>query len=124
MNILLWVLQILLALHTLSGAFWKFSNPSETVPSLQAIPGGGWLVLSIIELLCVVGLILPGFVKSLGNLAPVAATIIAAEMVLFIIIHLVSQAQNTNEIIYWLVVAVFSAFIAYGRFFLVPLKMV
>lgn len=122
MNVLLWVLQILLAFHTLTGAFWKFTNPSETVPSLQAIPHGGWILLSIIELLCVVALILPGFVKFLGNLVPVAAAIIAAEMVLFIIIHLVAQAPGINEIIYWLVVAVFSAFIAYGRFFLVPLR--
>ena len=46
MNILLWVLQILLALHTAMGAVWKFSNSEQTVPSLKAIPHGAWLTLS------------------------------------------------------------------------------
>jgi hypothetical protein len=41
MNILLWILQILLALHTAMGAVWKFSHSAEqTMPSLKAIPHG------------------------------------------------------------------------------------
>jgi hypothetical protein len=60
MNILFWVLQILLALHTVVGAVWKFSHSAEqTMPSLKAIPPGVWLGMSVLELLCVVGLILP-----------------------------------------------------------------
>ena len=51
MNILLWVLQILLALHTAIGAVWKFFNSEQTVPSLKAIPHGVWLSLSVIEIL-------------------------------------------------------------------------
>jgi hypothetical protein len=31
MNILLWILQILLALHTIVGAVWKFLNSEQTV---------------------------------------------------------------------------------------------
>lgn len=54
MNIFLWVLQILLALHTAIGAVWKFSNPAQTVPSLSAIPNGVWLAMSVVELLCAV----------------------------------------------------------------------
>lgn len=35
MNITLWILQALLALHTIMGAIWKFTNPAEkAVPSL------------------------------------------------------------------------------------------
>ena len=59
MNILLWVLQILLALHTFIGAVWKFSNSEQTVPSLNAIPHVVWLAMGIIEILCSLGLILP-----------------------------------------------------------------
>jgi hypothetical protein len=65
MNILLWVLQILLALHTIVGAVWKFSNSEQTVPSLQTIPHGIWLAMSIIELLCALALILPALKKRL-----------------------------------------------------------
>jgi hypothetical protein len=118
MNTLLWVLQILLALHTAIGAVWKFSNPAQTVPSLQAIPPGAWLAMSVLELLCSLGLILPAFNRSLGILAPIAAACIAAEMLLFCGLHLFCGAANYSPMIYWLVVAAICAFIAYGRFVL------
>jgi uncharacterized membrane protein YphA (DoxX/SURF4 family) len=121
MNILLWVLQILLALHTIMGAIWKFSNPEQTVASLKSIPHGAWLTLSIIELICALGLILPLFIKKLGVLAPVSALIIAAEMLLFCVLHFISGSTNYSQPIYWLVVAVVCIFIAYGRFVVKPL---
>ena len=120
MNILLWVLQILLALHTVMGAVWKFSNSEQTVPSLKAIPHGVWLAMSIFELLCSLGLILPAFNKSLAILAPIAAACIAAEMLLFCGLHIYSGDTNYGPMIYWLVVAAICAFIAYGRFVLKP----
>lgn len=116
MNILLWVLQSLLALHTAIGAVWKFSNSEQTVPSLQAIPHGLWLALSGIELVLSLCLILPAFNRSLAILAPIAAACIAAEMLLFSALHLYSGEANHGPMIYWLVVAAICAFIAYGRF--------
>jgi hypothetical protein len=56
MNILLWVLQILLALHTTMGAVWKFSHSEQTVPSLKAIPHGVWSWLPYARLLHTAGL--------------------------------------------------------------------
>jgi hypothetical protein len=121
MNILLWVLQVLLAVHTTIGAVWKFSNSAEqTMPSLGAIPNAAWLAMSVIELLCALGLIVPAFNKSLGLLAPVAAILIATEMLLFSILHIYSGAANYGPMVYWLVVAAVCAFIAYGRFVLRP----
>ena len=116
MNILLWVLQILLSLHTALGAMWKFTNPEQTVPSLKAIPHEVWLALSVFELLCALGLILPAFSKRLAILAPVAAAGIAAEMLLFCGLHLQSGDPSYGPMIYWLIVAAISVFIAYGRF--------
>ena len=121
MNILLWVLQIGLALHTVMGAVWKFSNSEQTVPSLKAIPHGVWLTMSVFELLCSLGLILPAFHESLAILAPIAAACIAAEMLLFSGLHMYSGEANYGPMIYWLVVAAICAFIAYGRFVLKPL---
>ena len=120
MNILLWVLQILLALHTTMGAVWKFSNSEQTVPSLKAIPHGVWLAMSVVELLCSLSLIVPAFNQSLAILAPIAAACIAAEMLLFCGLHIYSGDANYNPMIYWLVVAAICAFIAYGRFVLKP----
>jgi hypothetical protein len=114
-NVLLWILQVLLALHTVTGALWKLSN---SVPSLRAIPHGVWRGMSVVELLCSVALILPAFKKSLGVLAPAAATFIAAEMLLFTALNLSSGSGRPAEIAYWLVVAAISAFIANGRFVL------
>jgi len=120
MNILLWILQVLLALHTGMGAVWKFSN-SEQAASLQALPHGVWMGLSVLELACVVGLLLPALHKPLGRrTAPIAASFIAAEMLLFTGVHLASGATEYGSVIYWLVVAGLCAFVAWGRFALRP----
>lgn len=121
MNLVLWILQGLLALHTLMGAIWKFSNPAQSMGSLKAIPNGVWLALSVVEIACAVCLVLPAVKKSLAASAPIAAIVIAAEMLLFVAVHLSSGQGKSGEIVYWLVVAAFCAFIAYGRLVLKPL---
>lgn len=115
MNIFLWILQIFLALHTIVGAVWKFSNSSQVVPSLSGIPHSVWLLLSVLEILCGLMLILPLFNKRLGKFVSFAAIGIAAEMILFCGIHLISGYLNYGELVYWLVVALLSGVIAYGR---------
>ncbi len=120
MNILLWVLQISLALHTAAGAIWKFSNSEQTVAALRVIPHGVWLSLGVLELLCTLGLVLP-FIKNLGILAPIAAAIIAAEMLFYCGISIFSGPLEYNHLIYWLVVAAVSGFIVFGRSVLKPL---
>ena len=122
MNIILWILQVLLALHTIMGAIWKFSNPAErAIPSLKAIPHSVWISMCVIELILSVCLILPALNKSLGILVPIAAMCIAAEMIIFCVVHLSSGATNHSPIIYWSVVAAVCAFLVFGRFVLHPL---
>lgn len=119
MNILLWVLQILLALHTAIGAVWKFSHTAEqTMPSLKVIPPHAWLALAGFELLCALCLILPAFYKPANILAPIAAISIAVIMLSFCVMDFFSGNTSASSIVYWLVVAALCAFIAYGR--LVP----
>lgn len=115
MNILLWVLQVFLSLHTAAGAFWKFSNSEQSVPSLHAIPHGVWLSMSVVEILCSVCLILPVFYKPAARMAQIAALCIAAEMLVFCILHLSSGLNGNGQLIYWLAIAGLSIFIAYGR---------
>lgn len=117
MNIFLWILQILLALHTVIGALWKFSNSAEqTMPSLAAIPQGAWLGLAVFELVCAFCLIFPALKRGLSVLIPLAAIGIAAEMLLLSAVHLKSGDPSHGPLFYWLVVALVSASIAYGRF--------
>jgi hypothetical protein len=91
------------------------------MPSLKAIPHGVWLAMSVLELLCSLGLILPAFSNSLAILAPIAAVCIAAEMLLFSGLHVHSVDANYGPIIYWLVVAAICGLIAYGRFVIKPI---
>ncbi len=122
MNDFLWTVQTLLAVHTVMGAVWKFSNSAQTVPSLKAIPHELWLAIGVVELLCALGLIVPVFKKSLGILAPIAATCIAAEMLFFCGLHFYPGDANYSHPIYWLIVAGICAFVAYGRFALEPIQ--
>lgn len=120
MNILLWVLQALLAAHTLMGAIWKFSNPAQNMPSIAAIPPPAWIGLSVVEILCTIGFLLPILGQRFGQAPPIAAGIIAGEMLIFCALHLTSGEKQHGPLIYWLVVAALCAFIAYGRLALSP----
>jgi hypothetical protein len=123
MNILLWILQILVALHTAIGAVWKLSNTSEqTMASFALIPQGVWLAMAALELLCAMALLLPALNRSLGKLIPIAAGLIVAEMLVFCWLQFSFGEGDYRPVIYWLVVAAICAFIAYGRGLLVPLK--
>jgi hypothetical protein len=122
MNIILWSLQILLPLHTIMGSVWKFSNSEQIVASLNTIPHRVWIAMSVIELLCSLGLILAAFNKSLGKLVPIAAICIAAEMLFFSGLFIYSGDMNYSHLIYWLILAAICTFIAYGRFVLKPIQ--
>lgn len=115
MNLALWILQILLAAHTMMGALWKLSNSEQTVASLSAIPHGLWVAMSGVELLWVVGLLAPAFVKRLAILAPLAMAAIAAEMLVFIAVHLATGHPVNGQVVYWIVVAACCAFLTFGR---------
>jgi hypothetical protein len=122
MNILLWVLQILLALHTAFGAVWKFNHSAEqTMASLRAIPRRAWLGMSAAEFLAAAGLVVAGASSSLGLLAPVAASAVVAEMIVFCGLHVRSGARDPGPMIYWLAVAALASFVAAGRLFLEPI---
>jgi hypothetical protein len=120
-NIVLWIMQALLAAHTVMGAVWKFLNSEQSVPSLSAIPHGLWLTLGVAELVLAAGLVVPALFKGSGLLAPVAAVCIAVEMLLFVGIHVASGDRTYGQPTYWLVVAAICAIIAAGRFWVRPL---
>lgn len=116
MNVILWIVQIALAVHTVVGAAWKFSNTEQAVPSLKAIPRAVWRALGILEMAAGAGLVLPALASSLAVLAPISAAFIAAEMLLFSVLHVASGDANRGPLGYWLVVAAISALVAAGRF--------
>ncbi len=122
MNMLLWVLQVLTALmYAASGVMkvFMFDKISGDVPSFGALPREAWMALGIIELVCVVGLIVPSAFHWRPTLTVVAATILAIESLVFIGVHL--KYHEMGSIVMSIVLGVIMAFIAYGRMFLAPI---
>jgi hypothetical protein len=123
MNILLWVLQALGALVFGASGVMKvfmFDKVSGDVPSFGALPRKAWTALGIIELVCVVGLIVPAALPWQPNLTVVAATVLAIETLLFIWVHV--KYREIGPIIFSAVLGLVMAFIAYGRTALEPIS--
>jgi uncharacterized membrane protein YphA (DoxX/SURF4 family) len=122
MNILLWVLQALAALlYTASGVMkiFMFEKISADQPSFGALPRGAWMVLGILELVCVVGLIVPSALPWHPKLTVVAAAVLAIESLVFIWVHV--KYGEIPPIIMSAVLGLLMALIAYGRLFLKPI---
>ena len=122
MNILLWVLQGLAALmYGASGVMkvFMFDKISADVPSFGALPRQAWMALGILELVCTVGLIVPGAFHWHPALTVVAATVLAIESLVFIGVHVKYREKAT--IIMSGVLGLLMAFVAYGRMVLHPL---
>ena len=122
MNVLLWVLQGLAALvYGASGVMklFMFDQVSKDVRSFGALPREVWKVLGIVELVCVVGLIVPSALRWHPELTVVAAAVLAIESLLFIWVH--TKYRETGTIVMCVVLGLLMAFIAYGRSVLVPI---
>ncbi len=122
MNILLWILQVLAALVYGSSGIMKvfmLDTVSEGVPSFGALPRAAWITLGVVELLCVVGLIVPSAFRWRPKLTVVAAAILAVESLIFIWVHV--TYDETMPIVMSAVLGLLMAFIAYGRTVLRPI---
>ena len=123
MNILLWVLQILAALlYAMSGVMkvFMFDKVSKDVPSFGALPRTAWTVLGILELVCMVGLIVPGVLHWQPMLTVVAAITLAIESLVFVWVHL--KYREIPTIVMSAALGLLMAFIAYGRLVLQPIS--
>jgi len=123
MNILLWVLQFLLAVFVTSTGIIHFVLPPnlpaplqwmyDLSPPLHAVSGAA-------ELLAAAGLILPGLTRMHTRLTPLAASGLVLVMLGAIVFH-ISRGELLNAILN-LVVAALAAFVAYGRWRISPLS--
>jgi len=122
MNLLLWVLQGLTALvYGASGVMkvFMFDKASEGVASFGALPRQAWTGLGTLELVCMVGLIVPAAFHWQPTLTVVAATVLAIESLVFIGVHV--KYREIPPIILSGVLGLLMAFIAYGRTVLKPI---
>jgi DoxX-like family len=125
MNVLLWILQVALALFCFAGGQYKVFHFDELakVPSSAALSRGGWGALGVFEMVCAILLIVPAATRWMSVLTPLAAAALALEaLTLAVVFAQYSLALTaTNPLIYVVVMALMAGFVAYGRLALRPL---
>jgi len=123
MNILLWVLQIVLALLCLFGGAFKASKPETLVNPFRALSRNGWRVAGAIEVLCGILLIVPAATKWMSILTPLAAAALALEaLALSAVYASVSRRMAAaNPLVWSIATSAMAAFVAWGRYALAPL---
>lgn len=122
MNMLLWMLQAVAALmYGASGVMkvFMFDKVSRDVPSFGALPRGAWMALGILELICTVGLIVPGAFQCRAVLTVAAASALAIESLVFIGVHV--KYRERAPVVISAVLGLVMAFITYGRLVLKPI---
>ena len=122
MNVLLWVLQGVTALmYGASGTMkvFMFDKISGEVRSFGALPRKAWAALGTIELVCTVGLIVPGVFHWQPILTVAAASVLAIESLVFIGVH--AKYREASPIAMSAILGLVMAFIAYGRMYLSPI---
>lgn len=122
MNILLWVVQgLAVLLYGASGVMkvFLFEKVSHDVPSFGALPRRAWTALGILELVCVVGLLVPALLGGHSSWTVLAATLLAVESLVFLWVH--TRVREIGPLLFSGALGLLMALLAYGRAFLVPL---
>ncbi len=123
MNVALWVVQVLLALVFGMVGMMKLTQPIEKMKERA-----GWVedfsptiikVIGLLEVLAAIGLILPALTGILPVLTPLAGVGLVLTMIGAAITHF--RHNEFPNIIANIVLLALAAFVAYGRFVLVPL---
>lgn len=121
MNIVLWVLQLLLAVAFLMAGGFKLSTPTEALVA-QGMTAPVWSLrlAGISEVLGALGLILPSLLRVQPKLTPIAAALLALIMGLAIATHL--AMSQFAAIVAPGVLSLLCSFVAWGRFKAVPIS--
>lgn len=118
MNILLWILQIVLAVLYLAGGAYKTFMFDELATQLSALPRSGWGALGVLEMVGAILLIVPAATKWMPALTPLAAAVLAVETLAISAVYASYSLKVTaeNPLVWSLAMGVLVAFVAYGRY--------
>lgn len=123
MSILLWVLQILLAvMFVLAGAmkaFQPYDTMARRMPWVEDYSPGTVRAIGALEILGGLGLVLPALFGVLVVLTPLAAVGLAILMALATYHHL--RRHESGQVVLTVVLLMVLLFVAWGRFSLAPL---
>jgi hypothetical protein len=124
MNLFLWILQIILAVKFVSVAFTHAlrRDKAEMQQAIEKIGTAARPLLGIAALgtfLCSLCLVLPALIDALGQLAPWAAALLALMSLASIGFHV--AGRDSPKIFVSLVLFAMAAFVAYGRWAIIPI---
>ncbi|HEY8551024.1 MAG TPA: DoxX family protein [Vicinamibacterales bacterium] len=121
MNIVLWVLQVLLAVAFFAHGWMLLAPPPDIAAlMLEAFPRAFWVFLGVAEVAAAIGLILPGLTGIMPWLVTWAAAGVTFVMISATIYHIVRN-EGTSTII-TAVLLVMSAFVTYMRWKVLPIR--
>lgn len=117
----LWTLQVLLALLFLFAGISKLVMPVEKLTEQSPQLSGTFLrFIGVVETLGGLGLVLPGLLKTKTGLTPLAAVGLVLVMIGAVVVAY--QMKGMEGAAIPLVTGALAAFVAYGRWRLVPLR--
>jgi hypothetical protein len=118
----LWIVQGLLALLFMFGGVAKLVMPIEEMTRQMPVALPGWFLrfIAVAELLGGIGLILPGLLRIRPGLTPLAALGLVIIMIGATVVTL--MGGDVLPALMPFVVGLLAAFVAYGRWRLVPLR--
>jgi len=119
MNVVLWIIQVLLALLFLFAGGVKLVLPIEEMTKQMALPGLFLRFLGVVEVLGALGLLLPALLRIKPGLTPLAA---AGLLIVMIGATAISLKMGVSAALIPLVTGLLAAFIAYGRWRLAPIS--
>jgi hypothetical protein len=122
MNVLLWILQVALALLYFAGGAYKTFMFDELANRMNALPRGGWAALGVLEMSCAVLLVVPAAAKWMPALTPLAAAALALETLALAGLYARYSLQLTaaNPLVWASAMGLLVAFVAYERYALTP----
>ena len=107
MNIILWILQILLALYNIAGGVYMIGHYQllATAQALHTLPAPAWIALGVLQVLLAVGLVTPklAFKSAIGL---IVISLLGSDLYV---------SYKGSGILWAVVPAILLAFIAYGR---------
>jgi uncharacterized membrane protein len=121
MDVVLWIVQVILALLFLRLGVTHAMRPEsmrERIPWMWAVPREGMLVIGILDILGGIGLILPAATRVLPWLTPLGALCLAILMVFAIVFH--ARRGELPNIALNAILGLLAAFVAWGRFVAFP----
>lgn len=119
MNYALWIVQVLLALLFLFAGGMKLVLPLDKLTGPVALPGWFTRFIGVAEVLGALGLILPSLLRIKPWLTPLAALGLVLIMVGAVAVTLIGGM--IGPALFSLVIGLLAAFVAYGRWRLVPI---